>query len=559
MLALLPTLFVGMQALDQLRKTLNTDSRAFRAALVSDVADRVERILVDSSNTLVGVAQTLSNPALDHTVRVQVASTFLESDDLLDHVAIYGGDGSLIDVIRKEDATFDVPKEPIAKEILDDAAKNEVAFIAQGAQRVLGVVPIRVEEKVTGYVASYVPITKVQNKLRTVARELPSAKNSVYVIDRQRHIIAHPDEDTIGQTLSENTLRNNLQKDVTFEQLVTQSGEFVDDDGAEMVGSLKPLRFVDWAVVIETPIESVYASYYKTRDLVGVTILATVVLAIFLALLFARRLTAPIARLVAFSKRLAARDFDATTDVDSADELGVLSHAMQHAATDLKESEEAVRREIEIRSDLGRFLSKELVDGIVSREQDLELGGERQNISVLFADVVSFTAMCEDHDPAVVVEILNELFTILTEVVFKNGGTVDKFVGDCIMAFWGAPRPSDDHAEDAIAAAEEMMRFVDFGNERWKKVHGIKIELAIGVHSGVAIVGNVGSDSRMEYTAIGQTVNIAARMEALARPNQILTTGSTKMLVDSGVKFATIGEEKINSRGDSIEVYEVVQ
>jgi class 3 adenylate cyclase len=146
-----------------------------------------------------------------------------------------------------------------------------------------------------------------------------------------------------------------------------------------------------------------------------------------------------------------------------------------------------------------------------------------------------------------VVALLNELFTILTEIVFRHGGTLDKFVGDCVMAMWGAPTPQDDHAARALAAAEDMMRWLEAGNASWEAKFGVKIELAIGIHSGEAIVGNVGSETRMEFTAIGDTVNVAARLEAIARPMQVLVTSEARAaagperfdLVDLGARALT--------------------
>ena len=169
---------------------------------------------------------------------------------------------------------------------------------------------------------------------------------------------------------------------------------------------------------------------------------------------------------------------------------------------------------IPIRTDLGRYIPGELVDQIVRRERDMGLGGTRREISVLFADVVGFTPMTEQLEPEHIVTILNELFTILTQIVFRHGGTVDKFLGDCVMALWGAPTEQSDHASRAVEAAEDMLSWLETGNERWQETFGVTIQLAIGVHCGTAVVGNIGSEKRMEYTAIGDVVNVAARLEA---------------------------------------------
>jgi class 3 adenylate cyclase len=243
--------------------------------------------------------------------------------------------------------------------------------------------------------------------------------------------------------------------------------------------------------------------------------------------------------------------------VTTRDELALLAGAMRGAATDLAESEAQIRREVQIRSDLGRYLPAELVDKVVRREQDLALGGERRVVTVLFADVVAFTPLTEQRAPEEVVTILNELFTILTGIVFRHGGMVDKFVGDCVMALWGAHEPQEDHAVRALEAAEDMMHWLETGNVAWRERFGVTIQLAIGVHTGEVVVGNIGSKSRMEYTAIGDAVNVAARLEALARPQQILTTRATLDAAGDGFDVAEAGAHQLPGRSEPLTLFEV--
>jgi class 3 adenylate cyclase len=262
--------------------------------------------------------------------------------------------------------------------------------------------------------------------------------------------------------------------------------------------------------------------------------------------------------LVEQSRRIGRRAYREVAPAPArADEIGDLGRAMVKMAEDLEAQEKDIAREAKHKADLSRFMAPELVDAIVKGEHSLELGGRRADVTVVFADVVAFTPLAESRPPEEAVAILNELFTILTEVVFRHEGLVDKFVGDCIMAVWGAPMDQEDHAERALRAAEDMMRFVEPAAEAWKKTHDVEIRLAIGVSSGQAIVGNVGSNKRMEYTAIGDTVNIAARLEALARPNQILVAEATKALVGEAFTFRELGKERLHGRSTDTLVYEL--
>ncbi|MBL8948889.1 MAG: adenylate/guanylate cyclase domain-containing protein, partial [Myxococcales bacterium] len=192
------------------------------------------------------------------------------------------------------------------------------------------------------------------------------------------------------------------------------------------------------------------------------------------------------------------------------------------------------------------------------REQDMALGGAKRELTVMFADVVSFTPLTEKLSPTEVVALLNELFTIVTEIVFRHGGTIDKFVGDCVMALWGVPTAQPDHAARALAAAEEILSWLEAGNLTWQRKYGVRVQLAIGINSGEAVVGNIGSERRMEYTAIGDVVNVAARLEAIARPQQVLLTEATRAMAGSGFRYAELGTRTVAGRAEPLVLFELV-
>jgi class 3 adenylate cyclase len=310
-------------------------------------------------------------------------------------------------------------------------------------------------------------------------------------------------------------------------------------------------------IVVQVPRRITYASLYTMRTVVVLSVLLVCALVIAWSYLMARRMTAPIAALARFARRLARRDFAHSVAVETHDELALLAASMNHAARDLAESEARIRREEAIRSDLGRYLPAELVERVVARKQDMALGGARATVTVLFADVVAFTPLVEKLAAEGTVSILNELFTMLTEIVFRHGGTVDKFIGDCVMAMWGAPVSDPEHARRAIAAAEEMMSWLESSNAIWRNRYGVTIRLAIGINSGEAVVGNIGSERRMEYTAIGDVVNVAARLESIARPSQILASAQTRAAAGESFSYVDLGLRPMHGREQPIHVFEV--
>jgi class 3 adenylate cyclase/CheY-like chemotaxis protein len=175
---------------------------------------------------------------------------------------------------------------------------------------------------------------------------------------------------------------------------------------------------------------------------------------------------------------------------------------------------------------LTRWQSPEVVQQILADASRLRLGGVRSQVTVLFADLAGFTPFSEGRAPEAVMEVLNQTFTRLTEIVFKYNGTLDKFIGDCLMAFYGAPIATGHDALDAVHSALEMRAVFNELKTQWDDGRA-SLGLAIGINTGEAIVGNVGSDRRMEYTVIGDTVNVAARLQDRATAGQILIGEAT--------------------------------
>ena len=172
------------------------------------------------------------------------------------------------------------------------------------------------------------------------------------------------------------------------------------------------------------------------------------------------------------------------------------------------------RRGDRLKDTFGRYVPEGIVDDNIESMQEIELGGEQHALSVLFCDIRGFTSWSEDKGATEVITELNVLLTELSASVMATGGTLDKFTGDGLMAFWGAPVPVEDHADRACRAALDMLRRLDAVNQRRTEDGQVPFRIGVAVHSGNAVVGNVGHERRLDYTAIGDTVNTTARLEA---------------------------------------------
>lgn len=213
----------------------------------------------------------------------------------------------------------------------------------------------------------------------------------------------------------------------------------------------------------------------------------------------------------------------------------------------------------------GRFLDPRVVEGLVeSGELDRGRKPEAREISILFSDIRGFTTLSETRTPEQVVELLNRYFSRQVDVIFRHGGTLDKFIGDAIMAFWNAPTETPGHAEKAVEAALDMtLALDDFKRELAANGEGLgDFDVGIGLHTGPAVVGFLGSDSRMEYTAIGDTVNLASRIEGTTKGvARVLVSEDTKARCGpvSRFEFMYRGQFKVKGREKPVELYEPVR
>ncbi len=216
-----------------------------------------------------------------------------------------------------------------------------------------------------------------------------------------------------------------------------------------------------------------------------------------------------------------------------------------------------VRREERLRTSLQRYLSPNIVDEMVQKTGGLSLGGEKRKVSVLFCDIRGFTTLTEKEPVETIVGLLNEYFSAMSEVIFANNGTLDKFIGDAIMAIYGAPLELKDGAYKAVKTAIEMRDKLAQLNEKWKAEKKPQIQVGYGVNTGEAIVGNIGSERRMEYTAIGDMVNTASRVEGETEGGQIFITEETFKELGNAVQINKLKSVSLKGKSAKVQIYEV--
>ncbi len=231
----------------------------------------------------------------------------------------------------------------------------------------------------------------------------------------------------------------------------------------------------------------------------------------------------------------------------------------QSRERELKENMEVAKEERRVIKDMfARYMSNDLVQQLMDTPDLIKPGGDQKRATLFFADIVGYTAFSEGKEPAYIIELLNGFFSEAVEVVLKNRGYIDKFIGDCIMAAWGVPLFSEEQdAVNAVSTAVELQHMVKDKKRRFFTGEAKDLRLAIGMNTGPLVAGNLGSSQRMDYTVIGDTVNLAARLEGVAGADEIIITQETLELIDGKFKVEKREPVRVKGKVKPIQIYNV--
>jgi adenylate cyclase len=325
----------------------------------------------------------------------------------------------------------------------------------------------------------------------------------------------------------------------------------IDDGSGRWSLSSTALDSVDAAVgrrVMAVPLDPVLEPFDRISRTLVLAGLFALALAGVLGAVLARGLARPVRALVRATGRVARGDYDAEVPVETGDELGALARSFN-------EMTQGLRLKERYRGVLNKVVSPEVADELM--QGGVELGGENREITVLFADIRGFTPLTVGMEPQAVIRLLNDSMSVLSAAVDEEGGVVDKYVGDMIMAVFGAPLRQDDHAARALRAALRMRDGMAALNADRLGRGAPPIRIGIGVNSGTAVAGNMGSPERLNYTVLGECVNLASRLCGAAEPNQILASSATVRAAGE-VEARSLGERELKGFAGGTEVFAVV-
>lgn len=341
------------------------------------------------------------------------------------------------------------------------------------------------------------------------------------------------------------------------------SGQQEGEDGV-IEAELGELPYLGQWLVLPDPMGGEGARLLQLRSKAGVlellssirrtffTVLGSLlVVAVALSVVFAGTVTKPLRALVEGTKAVERGDLDWSIPVQSRDELGQLAESFNHMTGQLREKER-------VKALFGRYLPKAVAERALAHQGEIGLGGEQKDVAILFSDIRGFTSLSERLAPPEVVAMLNDYYTRMIDVLFEHDGTLDKTIGDAIMAVFGAPVGDPDAVPKALRTALGMMRALQAFNAEREAEGKEPIAIGIGINYGLVVAGNLGSVKQLSYTVIGDEVNLASRMCSQAKAGQILVTEAVYRKAKWDFEFRALDPVKVKNVSQPVQVYELL-
>jgi adenylate cyclase len=372
---------------------------------------------------------------------------------------------------------------------------------------------------------------------------------NVIMVNDKGDIIAHPDGTVVisgGNYLKLPIVRLMMKSPLDNGQM-----RYDDANGTAYLGSFKKIGIGGCGVIATIQESRAYEQVYRIQRWNLYLLVIILTIAILIVYIFGKAMATPIRRLVKATERIKEGNYSIDIMPTTRDEIGLLTGSFIEMGHGLAEREK-------MKEAFGKFVNKDIAERVLKGE--IALGGERKNVAIFFSDIRNFTAISEKLEPEEVVEFLNQYMTRMVNCVNETRGVVDKYIGDAIMAVWGAPVSTGNDTENAVNAALAMRKELLLFNKGRGGDKNPVIKIGCGINTGPVLAGQIGSEERMEYTVIGDAVNLASRIETLTKPfgTDILVSEDSYRLI-KGI-FRTVPMQKITVKGkkDPQQIYAVL-
>lgn len=382
------------------------------------------------------------------------------------------------------------------------------------------------------------------------------SEREFFLIDRNGFLLAHQNEELLRQA-------KNVKGDAFVEKALADTTNskqltFKNAKGNAYIGAFVKSSFWGTVLLAQTPLSIVNEpaqAVQRKAILISGIVMSVALFAVFL---FSLTLSKPIEVLAELIKEIPKGNFNisARKQVTSHDEVGDLAEAFDHMTEGLKERDK-------VKNLFNKFHGSSVTENLL--QQEVSVGGTRKEVTVFFSDIRGFTKFSEGHTPEEVVSMLNEYFEVMVGIIGRHGGVVDKFIGDAIMAVWGVPAGTDHDTLNGLKACLEMRSALVTLNESRRQRNLTEIHIGMGLHAGTAISGTIGSEERMEFTVIGDTVNVTARIESSTKHFEVDLLVSDEVFarlskpeLDNLFKFDLAGDIEVKGKTLPLTLYKVL-
>jgi class 3 adenylate cyclase len=454
---------------------------------------------------------------------------------------------SRLQMVRPEDLKDRATDEAFLQARNDRSFFGPVYFVRESEPYVRIAVPIKRFTKVVGVLIAEVNLKHIWK----VISEIQAGQTGyAYVVTGDGDLIAHPD---ISLVLKGRNLRDLVQVQAA---LIGAPGPLAAQPnfaGQKVFAAYAPIPDLGWAILVERPAAEAYAPLYSSLLRTGALLLIGLGMAVLVSLLIGIRVVRPLRILRQGVTRIGAGELDHRIDIQTGDELEVLADEFNQMTVKLRESYASNER----MSQLKRFFSPQVAELIVSSGEEKLTESHRREITVIFCDLRNFTEFSSVAEPEMAMRVLQEYYKVLGSLLFRFEATIEHFAGDGLMAFFNDPLPCPDPEARAVRMAVMMQQDVGKLIGEWHK-RGIKLGFGIGISSGYATLGHIGSEEQFHYAAIGSVANLASRLCDKAQSGQILISEAVYAEAEELVEVEPIGELTLKGFLKPVPVLQVV-
>ncbi len=374
-----------------------------------------------------------------------------------------------------------------------------------------------------------------------------------YIINSDKEFVAHSDNQALVDArkytdlIKDNELQYKREKSRIYEVFYNQESVFIVNAPIYKKNTDVVLGNVE---IIFSKKNIIHVVNNVLKYILIFVVASLMAISLFVWLMVAW-LNKPIEYLTRGVEEISKGNYDVFIEQLTRDEIGELTQGFNHMAKNLKDKEL-------IKEMFSKYLSPDIAEFLLKNRENIALGGETRYLTVMFTDIRGFTSMSEEFSPEDIVKFLNNYFTEMVGFIFLNKGTLDKFLGDGILAIYGAPVDLPEHPLCAVRTAVQMMNYMNLYNKK-RAEWGLKpLYIGAGINTGAAVIGNIGSKQRSEYTVVGDTVNTASRIQGLTGENEIFVSESTYRDVMEFVDIEYKGEYKVKNKKEPIKIYKVL-